>query len=294
MKGRERDRETVEEIRMGDASTDLQRREFLRDSAVAVGAVLLCSCSPPSSRRSESSGEAVEDYYTSRRTELLGDFDELREHTDKILIASHGEEFADAIDAEARQEFESLIPEIPYIGGDDNELTDELIQATMALALYRAMKKQGKTVEEIGEVLYRTVEAMASSYPRILTRAIGFYQMSGLGQRPMRRAALESQQRVYPEGWVFHFVEGDGEEFDWGIDFTECGIVKFFRTQGAAELAPYMCLADYPISEALGTGLIRKTTIAGGAERCDFRFKRGRETRRSRGAAVRTAPEEIG
>ena len=42
-----------------------------------------------------------------------------------------------------------------------------------------------------------------------------------------------------------------------------------------------MCLADYPISEALGTGLIRKTTIAEGAERCDFRFKRGRETRRS-------------
>ncbi len=279
---------------MGEADPGLQRREFLRDSAVAVGAVLLCSCSPRSSRRSEGSGEAQDDYYTSRKTELLDGFDELREHTSKVLTASYGEDFSAAIDADARQEFETLIPEIPYIGGDSNELTDELIQASMGLALYRAMKKRGKTVEEIGKVLYRTVEAMATSYPRLLTRAIGFYQMSGFGQRPMRRAALESQERIYPDDWVFHFVEGDGEAFDWGIDFTECGIVKFFRAEGAEELAPYMCLSDYPLSEAFGTGLIRNTTIAEGAERCDFRFKRGRDTQQGWPPAAGATPEETG
>jgi hypothetical protein len=271
----------MREIQMREASAGLQRREFLRDSAVAAGVVLLCSCSPPSSRRSASGGEAEADYYTSREAELLESFDELREHTGKVLTASYGEEFSAAIDVDARREFQSLIPEIPYIGGDGNELTDELIQASMGLALYRAMKKRGKTLEEIGEVLYRTVEVMAASHPKLLARAIGFYQMSGFGQRPMRRAALESQERVYPADWVFSFVEADGEAFDWGIDYTECGIVKFFRAKGAEELAPYMCLADYPVSEALGTGLIRNTTIAEGAERCDFRFKRGRETARS-------------
>ena len=262
---------------MERAKTGLARREFLTDSDVAAGAVLLCSCSPPSSRRSESGGEAEDDYYTSRKTALLEGFDELRAHTREVLTASHGEDFSAAIDADARQEFESLIPEIPYIGGDDNDLTDELSQATMALALYRAMKRRGIAVEESGEVLIRTVEAMVASYPKPLARAIGFYGMSGFGQRRTRRAALESQERVYPADWVFSFVEGDGDEFDWGIDYTECGIVKFFRAQGAEELAPYMCLADYPMSEAFDTGLIRNTTIAGGAERCDFRFKRGRE-----------------
>jgi hypothetical protein len=135
-------------------------------------------------------------------------------------------------------------------------------------------------VEESGEVILGTVEAMVASYPKLLTRGIGFYQMSGFGQRRARRAALRSQERAYPEDWVFDFVEGDGKEFDWGIDYTECGIVKFFRAQGAEELAPYMCLADYPMSEAFDTGLVRNTTIAGGSERCDFRFKRGREIRR--------------
>jgi hypothetical protein len=102
--------------------------------------------------------------------------------------------------------------------------------------------------------------------------------MSAFGQRKNRRAALESQKRLYPENWVFNFVEGAGQNFDWGIDYTECGIVKFFQAQSADELAPYMCLADYPMSKAFGMGLVRTTTLAGGAAKCDFRFKRGRET----------------
>ena len=107
----------------------------------------------------------------------------------------------------------------------------------------------------------------------------------------MRKAASKSQERAHPADWVFSFVEGDGEEFDWGIDFTECRIVKFFRAQGAGELAPYLCLGDFPISDAFGTGLIRNTTIAEGGDRCDFRFKRGREIRRGRRLAARSTRE---
>ena len=51
------------------------------------------------------------------------------------------------------------------------------------------------------------------------------------------------------------FVEGDGDDFDWGMDYTECGIVKFLRAQGAGDLAPYFCLADFPMSDAFGLGL---------------------------------------
>ena len=102
----------------------LPRREFLRDSAVAVGAVLLCSGPLASCRRAERRGGFRDDYYTSRKTELMEGFDELREHTRQVVTASYGAELSDAIDADARREFESLIPEIPYVGGDGNHLTD--------------------------------------------------------------------------------------------------------------------------------------------------------------------------
>jgi hypothetical protein len=72
---------------------------------------------------------------------------------------------------------------------------------------------------------------------------------------------------------------GDGKEFDWGVDYVACGHYNFLKAQGAEEFAPYVCLSDIPLGDALGWGLIRRQTIADGCETCDFRFKKGSETR---------------
>jgi hypothetical protein len=78
---------------------------------------------------------------------------------------------------------------------------------------------------------------------------------------------------------VFTVVEGDGHAFRWGIDYTECGIVKYLRREGAAELAPFLCWLDYPVFAALHVRLVRTETLAQGGQRCDFRFSRGQPVR---------------
>jgi len=78
--------------------------------------------------------------------------------------------------------------------------------------------------------------------------------------------------------WQPSFVEGTGRGFDYVTDMTECAIVKFLHTQDADELTPYLCRVDFAVSRAFGMGLVRTTTIAEGGEKCDFRYKRGRET----------------
>jgi len=35
--------------------------------------------------------------------------------------------------------------------------------------------------------------------------------------------AVVSQQRRYPDDWVFNLVEGDGQTFQWGMDYTNAG-----------------------------------------------------------------------
>ena len=257
----------------------MQRREFVRNSAVAAGVVMLCGCSTGQPRGGERAG-AGGDHEAAGREQLLEDLAGVREHADGVLASTYGEQFAATVAAETDRELERLIPEIPYIGGDENRLTENLNQTALVLALHRAMTAHGKSVEETGSVLYRTVESMLRSYPRFFTRAIGFLGLTPFEPGKVREAALESQERRYPDDWVLHFVEGDGDEFDWGMDYTECGIVKFLHAQGADDLAPYLCLADFPVSDAFGLGLERTTTLAEGAERCDFRFKRGRETPR--------------
>jgi len=74
------------------------------------------------------------------------------------------------------------------------------------------------------------------------------------------------------------FVEGEGQKFDYGIDYNECANVKFLRAQNALELAPYICATDKVASEILGWGLNRTMTLADGYKKCDFRFKKGGKT----------------
>lgn len=78
---------------------------------------------------------------------------------------------------------------------------------------------------------------------------------------------------------MYDSVESDGETFDYGVDHTEFATVKFLTAQGASGLAPCLSAADILYSEALGWGPKRSTTLAEGAERCDFRSKKGAETR---------------
>jgi len=144
-----------------------------------------------------------------------------------------------------------------------------------SLAFYRAMMAHGKSVQDAGRIIYRAVEAVVSQTD-VFSGVDGRMAQGKAAQNDFKRMAAASQKRVYPGDWVLTFVEGDGREFDFGVDYTECGLVKFYHAQGADELAPYLCLGDFPISKALDTGLVRTTTLARGGPRCDFRYKNGR------------------
>jgi hypothetical protein len=221
---------------------------------------------------------AFDDYYVAQRSRLLRDFDKNEKYSRRILASHCGDDLADTILKETRREYEALIPEIPYVGGNKNIMETYLIQSTWALALFRALKNHGKTAEETGSICYEMIEAQLYSYPGLLRNLVGrWYSLRH--RSSMEKGAVESQKRLYPENWLWSFVQGDGKEFDFGTDMTECAICKFFHAQGADELTPYMCLTDFAVSKALGIGLVRTTTIAEGGAKCDFRYKRGRETK---------------
>lgn len=221
--------------------------------------------------------QMVENYYTSRKSKLLKDFDKyMRKHARKALVSHYGDDLTDTIARETRQEYEALIPQLSYIGGKKNPLTTNLIQCAWGLALYKVLKTHDKTAEEAAKIIYKAVEAQLRSSPKFLLRLLGRWMFA---QYRLKKQAAESQKRRYPEDWVWSFIKGDGKEFDFGMDFTECAICKFFHAQGADEFTPFLCLLDFPMSKAFGTGLVRTMTLAEGAEKCDFRYKRGREVK---------------
>ncbi len=214
----------------------------------------------------------------ARAKTILKELDRFANSGRKVLISRYGDEFANQIAVEARVECEKLIPQIPDIGGEKNPYSKIFDNAVLSLAVYKALKRHGKLTEEIGELHYRMFDEHLQSVPLVTRRLAGWWKMSGFTKRSIRKRSEWSQRHYYPYGWTEEYVEGDGRAFDWGVNFTQCGIVKFFHDQGADEFTKYVCLIDFATSRRLGLGVERTMTLAEGHERCDPRMKRGRQT----------------
>jgi hypothetical protein len=216
------------------------------------------------------------DYYVSRKRKLLKEFDRTLERMRGLFGSRYGED-AEAMLQEAHREYEALIPQLPYVGGRQ-PFTRFLISSAWYLSLYRVLKRRGETVERVGQLVYQATEAYLQASPRFLRRFMGFMTFSPRYLRRVKKGAQKSHERQYPGNYVYDYFMGDGVTFDYGVDYVECGTLKFLTEQGAPELAPYICPMDILSSELLGWGLKRTMTLAEGAERCDFRFKKGGET----------------
>ena len=180
----------------------------------------------------------------------------LGRHTES-LSSRFGASEADAIRREMLAEYGPIIPQVPYVGGRRNRYTPGLAMSAWALAMYRVLLRHGGTVQDAGEIIHGYAK---SSYRR-LPRPLRTRMLRPRKSRAEKQAKW-TQQRHYPDDWLNAIVEGDGRTFDWGIDITECGVVKFFHGQGTDELTPYLCDLDYVGAEAAEVGLTRTKTLA--------------------------------
>ena len=64
----------------------------------------------------------------------------------------------------------------------------------------------------------------------------------------------------------------------FGDDLSAKLMAETKNAYAADKFSRYMCLSDFVISKAFNRGLVRFETLAEGGKRCDFRYKKGRET----------------
>ena len=221
--------------------------------------------------------EKEKDYYIKNMPGMMNQFDEYSVTAKNVLVKYFDDSKADELIANARKKYEKLIPQLPFIGGNENVMTSFLAGSIPDLAIFRVLEEEGVEFREIGKLSYdlvehqNTIEALGGAGEQIFQE--GYLNM-------LKHVAKESQLRRYPGDWVLEYVEGDGETFDYGYDVTECGIYKFFKEQGAEHLVPFICLGDYATARASGYGFKRTQTLANGALVCDFRFIEGGDTPR--------------
>ena len=233
-------------------------------------------------------------YYLPKKSKLLKDFDKTADLAQDYLVKRYGEELADRLYRETRQEYEKIIPEIPHIEGPRaRALNLFLLIVAQELAVYRIMKKHGKSLGEAWEICHEAIKLRMEKFSKIKRWLLKKLMYSNFLMKRVKRRVEKGEQLKFGDFEVRYLI-GDGKEFDWGVDYVACGNYNFLKAQGAEEFAPYVCLSDIALGDALGWGLIRTQTIADGCESCDFRFKKGSETMiSSKTPEVQAAIEKI-
>lgn len=212
-------------------------------------------------------------YYTEHQEKLLTQFKKKEDSFKHILNLEFPAE-AESILLEMHEEFKGLLPRLPYIGGDKNLLTENLVISAWFLSLYKTLNKRGHSDDSIGDLCYRIAEDFVHKQPQWAAKLQGALAGTGLFKLMYRKLSEKSQKREYPGDFVVQYVEGSGEHFDYGFDFTECGICKLFQAENASQFTKHMCRIDYLTTSFNGIELIRTGTIANGQDKCDFRFRK--------------------
>ena len=83
-------------------------------------------------------------------------------------------------------------------------------------------------------------------------------------------------KKAHPDGFVAEIITDKKETYDlgYGVDIIECGICKLFAKHNYGKYASILCEVDEITARLAGLKLIRTGTIASGAKKCDFRFKK--------------------
>ncbi|MDH3217109.1 MAG: L-2-amino-thiazoline-4-carboxylic acid hydrolase [Candidatus Krumholzibacteria bacterium] len=214
-------------------------------------------------------------HYSSQKERLLYDFDRSAQLVSGIVADRYGDESADRIFRDARQAYETIIPQIPYIEGARARPLNAFLRITaQEVAVYKAMKKHGKTSGEAWEICHEAIRLRMEKFPRWKVWLFRRLMYSPMVKRRIRRRADKKEQLRFGDFEV-RYVIGDGHDFDWGVDYVGCGNLELVKKLGAEEFAPYVCMSDIPLGTRLGWDLARTQTLADGCDQCDFRFKKG-------------------
>lgn len=211
---------------------------------------------------------------------LLKQFDKHFEKVRSRLASHHGEAEADRIAVLARREFEALAPRIPYIGGRANVFTPVMVINGWIIALYRAMKSRGFDVEDVVRVSYEASDDFFRSFPRLVDRLAHRLATSRFAVRHLERQARRSQDRRYPEDFVYTCTaRRRGSELELELEFSECAVQKYYDAEAVEELKPYCNFFDPIYSRYFALGVLADHTLGLGCSTCKLNFNNRRETR---------------
>ncbi|MFX1391244.1 MAG: L-2-amino-thiazoline-4-carboxylic acid hydrolase [Promethearchaeota archaeon] len=216
-------------------------------------------------------------YYMKEKPQLMKRFGYSLIIAKDLLMERFDEAKSEELINQMRKKYEELLPKIPDVGGKRNLFISIITDKVSLLAMFFILEKLGYTYREIGEFAIKfteieTKKAMERTEKKGM-KLIDFY-FNDVFFSSAKAHCDDTLKRKYPDNWVMEYVDGTNEDFDYGLNVSECAIHKIYNKLGAEKYAPFGCLLDFAQANTLGYGLTRTKSLANGAQGCDHRFSK--------------------
>ena len=220
-------------------------------------------------------------YYLKKKSKFMKDFDEDLTIAKEILESRFDANKIEQLIQVIKENYEKMLSEISYIGGQKNPTTLILLRCVSNLAIFFELENEGFSFHEIGEFYYKYSLRAHEKRKKILEKAgrdPSLYPFDKTYVDYQKKLCENTQKKEFLGDWVMEFVEGDGTNFEWGWDIYECGVQKAYKLFKGEKYLPFICLGDHYEAEVLGFGFSRTQTLGFGASLCDHRFNKNGNT----------------
>lgn len=195
------------------------------------------------------------------------------------VLQHHSPDSFEEMMREVDKTYKMISPDIAFARTSKNPMDKRLDISAYFLALIQVLEKGGATYEQIKtislQVAHESVRPknkLQAWLKRLPARLIGT-QLAHILVRIMDRKV---GAKGHPEGFKAKVITDKRETYGlgYGIDIIDCGICKLYKKHHSQKYASILCEVDHLTSQLAGLQLVRTGTIAHGAEKCDFRFKK--------------------
>jgi len=186
---------------------------------------------------------------------------------------------SDAIISKVEDHFNVISADTNFAVSSANPIDKRLDFCAYFLALIKTLDAWGETYETIRMICLEIVTDFVqpgNKFHHLLKKLPAKLSNTWIATFFLDILSRKVSRRANSEGFVAKIVTAKNETygFGYGIDILECGICKLFHKHHYQKYTAILCEVDEITSGLAGLQLVRNGTIALGAEKCDFRFKK--------------------
>ncbi|MEP7143219.1 MAG: L-2-amino-thiazoline-4-carboxylic acid hydrolase [Ferruginibacter sp.] len=175
--------------------------------------------------------------------------------------------------------YKSISDDINFSFSSGNPVDKRLDFCAYFLALIKTLSEQGESFETTRKICLEIVTQYVrpkNKLQQFLKRLPAKLANTWLANIFLKAFNKKVSRRSHEAGFVAKIITDKNETFGlgYGIDILECGICKLFKKHNYEKYSSILCEVDELTSSLAGLKLVRTGTIALGAKKCDFRFKK--------------------